>query len=101
MKFYNLKFRFFFIQAGEFNVLVSTTIREECLDVGEVDLVMVFDVIASPTRVTQRVRWTGRKRDGCVVLLMTEHIEQRKYEKMKEKGKEVLKFNIYEGVPLI
>lgn len=74
-------------------MLVSTTVGEEGLDVGEVDLVIFFDVISSPTRVTQRIGRTGRKRDGSVVLLMSEFIEQVKYQKMKAKEKEVLTFN--------
>ena len=35
---------------GEFNVLVATCIGEEGLDIGEVDLIVSYDAVASPTR---------------------------------------------------
>ena len=46
---------------------------EEGLDVGEVDLIVCFDISTStPTRLVQRMGRTGRKRSGRVVLLLTE-----------------------------
>ena len=35
---------------GEFNVLVATCIAEEGLDIGEVDIIISFDALASPIR---------------------------------------------------
>nr|XP_012151506.1 PREDICTED: Fanconi anemia group M protein isoform X1 [Megachile rotundata] len=55
------------------NVLVSTSIGEEGLDVGEVDLIICFDVSQhSPTRLVQRMGRTGRKRDGHIIILVTD-----------------------------
>ncbi|XP_058808100.1 Fanconi anemia group M protein isoform X2 [Phymastichus coffea] len=55
------------------NVLISTSVGEEGLDVGEVDLIVCFDISTStPTRLVQRMGRTGRKRSGRVVLLLTE-----------------------------
>ncbi|XP_078049841.1 FA complementation group M [Augochlora pura] len=54
------------------NVLVSTCIGEEGLDVGEVDLIICFDISQqSPIRLVQRMGRTGRKRDGHIVILVT------------------------------
>ncbi|XP_076379745.1 FA complementation group M isoform X1 [Megalopta genalis] len=55
------------------NVLISTCIGEEGLDVGEVDLIICFDISQhSPIRLVQRMGRTGRKRDGHIVILVTD-----------------------------
>lgn len=66
-----------FVQ-GECNTLISTCIGEEGLDVGEVDLIVCFDISnKSPVRMIQRIGRTGRKRDGRVVILVTEGKEEQ------------------------
>lgn len=46
---------------------------EEGLDVGEVDLIICFDVSQhSPIRLVQRMGRTGRKRDGHIIILVTD-----------------------------
>jgi ERCC4-related helicase len=55
---------------GKYNTLVCTCIGEEGLDIGEVDLIVNFDVVKSAIRNTQRVGRTGRKRDGRVVSII-------------------------------
>lgn len=46
---------------------------EEGLDVGEVDLIICFDVSQhSPIRLVQRMGRTGRKRDGHIIVLVTD-----------------------------
>ncbi|GLV39645.1 Fanconi anemia group M helicase [Carabus blaptoides fortunei] len=65
-------------KSGACNTLVSTCIGEEGLDVGEVDLIVCFDISTkSPIRMVQRMGRTGRKRDGRVVVLVTEGKEQQ------------------------
>lgn len=64
-----------------FNVLVCTSIGEEGLDIGEVDLIINYDVISSPIRTIQRAGRTGRKRDGRVVSLIAEGPEEKTYKK--------------------
>ena len=49
---------------GEFNILVCTCIGEEGLDVGEVDLVIHYDIVKDGLRSIQRSGRTGRKRNG-------------------------------------
>ncbi|KAI9260769.1 hypothetical protein BDA99DRAFT_483341 [Phascolomyces articulosus] len=68
---------------GDLNVLVSTSIGEEGLDIGEVDLIVCYDSQSSPLRLLQRMGRTGRKRKGKCVMLMTE-TEERKYRQAKE-----------------
>ncbi len=44
---------------GEFNVLVATSIGEEGLDIGQVDLIICYDASASPIRMLQRMGRTA------------------------------------------
>ncbi|KAL3287627.1 hypothetical protein HHI36_002096 [Cryptolaemus montrouzieri] len=63
---------------GDCNTLLSTCIGEEGLDVGEVDLIVCFDISnKSPIRMVQRMGRTGRKREGQVIILVTEGKEQQ------------------------
>lgn len=65
-------------RAGTSNVLVATSIGEEGIDVGEVEMIVCFDICSSnPTRFVQRIGRTGRKKNGEVVMLVTEGREQQ------------------------
>ncbi|XP_046398498.1 uncharacterized protein LOC124165234 isoform X2 [Ischnura elegans] len=73
---------------GGYNVLVSTCVGEEGLDIGEVDLIVCYDAPhASPLRLVQRMGRTGRKREGRVVTLVTKEIEEQKHRQgLRQKG---------------
>jgi Fanconi anemia group M protein len=55
----------------EFNVLLSTSIGEEGLDVPQVDLVVFYEAVPSEIRAVQRRGRTGRTLAGKVLLLIT------------------------------
>lgn len=55
----------------EFNILLSTSIGEEGLDVPEVDLVVFYEAVPSEIRAVQRRGRTGRNFAGQVLLLIT------------------------------
>ncbi|KAG8721569.1 3'-5' DNA helicase [Ceratobasidium sp. 394] len=76
-------------KAGEFNVLVATSIGEEGLDIGEIDLIVCYDAQKAPVRMLQRVGRTGRKRDGKVVVLLAEVREEKNWDKAKESYRDV------------
>lgn len=80
-----LKFR-----NGEFNTLVATCIGEEGLDVGEVDLIICYDVVLSPIRSVQRFGRTGRKRSGKVIMLISQGSEYDKYTKSQVNAKKLI-----------
>lgn len=65
---------------GEYNILVATSIGEEGLDIGEVDLIVCYDSTSSPIKNIQRMGRTGRKRDGKVLLLFSSN-EESKFDK--------------------
>lgn len=76
---------------GTFNTLIATSIGEEGLDIGEVDLIICYDSKASPIRMLQRMGRTGRKRQGKIVMLQMQGKEENdankakdSYEKMQE-----------------
>ena len=54
---------------GVYNVLVSTNVGEEGLDIAECDLVVFYDVVASEIRLIQRKGRTARHREGKVIIL--------------------------------
>eukprot|EP00937_MAST-01D_sp_MAST-1D-sp2_P003042 g3042.t1 len=87
---------------GAFNVLVSTCIGEEGLDIGEVDVIVLFDITSSPTRMVQRIGRTARKRNGRVVLLAMEGKEQNKMREAANKSHHlqgVLKLDCFKLYP--
>lgn len=65
---------------GTYNVLVATSIGEEGLDIGEVDLIICYDLTSSPIKNIQRMGRTGRNRDGKVILLFSSN-EEAKFDK--------------------
>lgn len=69
---------------GTYNTIVATSIGEEGLDIGEVDLIVCYDSSASPIRMLQRMGRTGRKRAGNIVLLLMKGKEEESYIKAKD-----------------
>ncbi|KAF7510692.1 hypothetical protein GJ744_006058 [Endocarpon pusillum] len=69
---------------GTYNTIVATSIGEEGLDIGEVDLIVCYDSSASPIRMLQRMGRTGRKRAGNIVLLLMKGKEEDSYTKAKD-----------------
>ncbi|KAJ3123675.1 hypothetical protein HK098_001707 [Nowakowskiella sp. JEL0407] len=76
-------------QEGNYNVLVCTSIGEEGLDIGDVDLIVCFDSQSSPVRMLQRIGRTGRKREGRVVTLLSRGKEEEVYKKSHSQHKNV------------
>ncbi|MFH1780021.1 MAG: DEAD/DEAH box helicase [Candidatus Micrarchaeota archaeon] len=81
----------------EFNVLVSTSIGEEGIDVPAVDLVVFYEAVPSEIRLIQRRGRAGRTRVGRAIILVTKGtkdeaflwISRRKEAKMHESLKTV------------
>ncbi|MFT4931538.1 MAG: ERCC4-related helicase/ERCC4-type nuclease [Natronomonas sp.] len=84
-------------RAGEFEVLVSTSVAEEGLDVPEVDLVLFYEPVPTAIRSIQRKGRTGRQTEGRVVVLMAEDtrdeayfwISKRREDRMEEELREL------------
>ena len=65
--------------AGEFNILVCTSVGEEGLDIPEVDLVIFYEPIPSAIRHIQRRGRTGRHDIGKVIVLMANNTRDVRY----------------------
>jgi len=86
---------------GKFNVLVSSSVGEEGLDIPQVDEVMFYEPIPSAIRHIQRKGRTGRQEKGVVTILMTKgtrdegyrwsahHKEKRMYRILKDVKKNI------------
>jgi len=66
-------------RAGAFEVLVSTSVAEEGLDVPEVDLVLFYEPVPTAIRSIQRKGRTGRQSEGRVVVLMANDTRDEAY----------------------
>lgn len=71
-------------QDGIYNTLVATSIGEEGLDIGQVDLIVCYDASASPIRMLQRMGRTGRKRAGNIVVTLMRGKEENSFIKAKD-----------------
>lgn len=90
-------------QTGIYNTLVATSIGEEGLDIGEVDLIVCYDASASPIRMLQRMGRTGRKRAGNIVVTLMKGKEEENfikakdnYEKMQKEIASGTRFNFHD-----
>jgi superfamily II DNA/RNA helicase len=94
---------------GGYNTLVSTCVGEEGLDIGEVDLIICYDSQNSAIRLIQRMGRTGRKREGRIVVLLTEGKEVNSYESSLRSKKNIYKivqngaknFQLYKNNPIM
>nr|QIC49958.1 putative Fanconi anemia group M protein [Actinia equina] len=92
---------------GGYNTLVATCVGEEGLDIGDVDLIVCFDAHASPIRLVQRMGRTGRKRNGRIVVLVSEGKEEQVYKRSLSNKKSIHKaivqgsksFELYDDNP--
>jgi ERCC4-related helicase/ERCC4-type nuclease len=66
-------------KAGEFNVLVATSVAEEGLDIPSTDLVVFYEPVASEIRTIQRRGRTGRNRAGKVFVLVSTGTRDESY----------------------
>ncbi len=78
-------------KSGKFNVIIATSIGEEGLDIGQVDLIVCYDASASPIRMLQRMGRTGRKRAGNIVLLLMRGKEEESFIKAKDNYEQMQK----------
>ena len=64
---------------GTYNVLVSTSVAEEGLDIGECELVVFYDAVPNAIRLIQRKGRTGRRKEGKVIMLIAEGTRDEAY----------------------
>ena len=64
---------------GEYDVLISTSVAEEGIDIPSVDLVVLYEPVPSEIRMIQRRGRTGRKNKGKMYILITKGTRDESY----------------------
>ncbi|MCI4365640.1 MAG: DEAD/DEAH box helicase [Thermoplasmata archaeon] len=67
-------------RAGQFPVMVASSVAEEGLDIPDVDLVVFFESVPSEIRAIQRRGRTGRSSLGRVVVMLTRATRDVRYQ---------------------
>jgi len=83
-------------KAGDYNLLIATSVAEEGLDISECDLVIFYDSVPSSIRSIQRRGRTGRKRAGKVIVLITKGTIDEGYHYAAQSKERTMKRHIRE-----
>jgi len=78
-------------KGGKYNVIVSTSVGEEGLDIASTDMVVFYEPIPSEIRTIQRRGRTGRKNTGEVYVLVAVGTRDEISEKTSAKKEEQMK----------
>ena len=76
---------------GDFNVVVSTSVGEEGLDIASTNAVIFYEPVSSEIRTIQRRGRTGRKSDGEVYVLVAKDTMDEAVEKASKKKEEMMR----------
>jgi len=76
---------------GTYNVVVSTSVGEEGLDVASTDMVIFYEPVPSEIRTIQRRGRTGRKNDGEVYVLIAKGTRDEVFENTSRKKEEKMR----------
>lgn len=87
-------------RAGEYNVLVATSVAEEGLDIPATDLVLFYEPVPSEIRSIQRKGRTGRQHKGRVTILVTKGTRDEAYY-WSSKNKEKKMLNSMHGLEAV
>ena len=79
---------------GKYNVVVSTSVGEEGLDIASTDLVIFYEPVPSEIRTIQRRGRTGRKSTGEVIVMMAKGTRDETFERTSEKKEEMMRENL-------
>ncbi len=79
---------------GESNVLVSTSVGEEGLDVSNTDAVIFYEPVPSEIRTIQRRGRTGRRSDGDVYVLIARGSVDEAYERASRRKEQDMRENL-------
>ena len=66
-------------KSGNYDVLISTSVAEEGIDIPAVDLVVLYEPVPSEVRMIQRRGRTGRKSSGRMKVLITKNTRDEAY----------------------
>ncbi len=81
-------------RSGASNVLVSTSVGEEGLDVSNTDAVVFYEPVPSEIRTIQRRGRTGRKSDGDVYMLIAKDTVDEAFERSSIRKEQSMRENL-------
>ena len=79
----------------DYNVLISTSVAEEGIDIPSVDYVILYEPVPSEIRMIQRKGRTGRKLEGEMFILMTKGTLDESYYWSSQRKERAMKNNVY------
>jgi Fanconi anemia group M protein len=83
-------------RAGDFNVLIATSVGEEGIDIPATDLVIFYEPVPSEIRSIQRKGRTGRARAGRVVVLMAKGTRDEAYYWISDRKEKTMNRQIHD-----
>lgn len=78
-------------RSGKYNVIVSTSVGEEGLDITSTNAVIFYEPVPSEIRTIQRRGRTGRKNDGEVFVLIAKGTMDEVFEESSKKKEELMR----------
>ncbi|MDR3206487.1 MAG: DEAD/DEAH box helicase family protein [Candidatus Methanoplasma sp.] len=78
-------------RAGEYNILVATSVGEEGLDIASTNAVIFYEPVPSEIRTIQRRGRTGRKNDGEVYVLIAKGTMDEVFENSSRKKEDLMR----------
>ncbi len=81
----------------DYNVLISTSVAEEGIDIPSVDYVILYEPVPSEIRMIQRKGRTGRKHKGEMFILMTKSTIDEAYFWASQRKEKAMKNNVYKS----
>jgi len=81
----------------DYNVLISTSVAEEGIDIPSVDYVILYEPVPSEIRMIQRKGRTGRKHQGEMFILMTKGTLDESYYWSSQRKERAMKSNIIDS----
>ena len=82
---------------GKYQVLISTSVAEEGIDIPSVDLVILYEPVPSEIRMIQRRGRTGRKSQGRMYILITKDTRDESYYFSSMRKEKMMKEQLSQG----
>lgn len=82
---------------GNYDVLLSTSVAEEGIDIPAIDLVVLYEPVPSEIRMIQRRGRTGRKHEGKMKVLLTKGTRDEAYFWASKRKESNMKYQLVEG----
>ncbi|MCD7781996.1 MAG: DEAD/DEAH box helicase [Methanosphaera sp.] len=79
----------------DYNILISTSVAEEGIDIPSVDYVILYEPVPSEIRMIQRKGRTGRKSQGEMFILMTKNTVDESYYYASQRKEKAMRNTVY------